>query len=485
MRLLGPLVLIVALAACAPATPSDRVDWSADFEQFLDHVAAVYANLEWAVDERAIGVHALAEESRTRLATARSQRAARKIVEDFVRAFDDPHFYVRKGDESNHGGGESPGPGLDPQIGAGGALAAMGFKGRDLDFRIDFETFPGFERIRPSAENPFPWAEFDAGDQRVGLVRIAHFGEDGYPGVAASLWPTFAAELDRPCDAWCQWSFRERVMGALLGYLAEGARTLRGRGVDAMLIDISGNGGGTDWAAVAPRIFAPPLTICPPTGVVRHPHHASRLERRVGHVQSLLDEFEISDASRRTLERARDAVAEQHRQAELPCDRRALFEEADAELECSQLTFAPGCGLVEYLPANALPDVEQRASIFRALGSNFEEAVWDGPLYVVTDRNTASASEQFVALLEANDAAILLGEPTMGAGCGFIDGGVPVYLPHVDVTVRMPDCARYRANGRNEIDGIEPDVAIEWGGGDKARARRIHAALVALAEQQR
>jgi len=478
LRFAAPTSLVLALAACAPATPADRTDWGADFEQLLDHVAAVYANLEWAVGERAIDVHALAEESRSQLANAGSARAARKIVEEFVRAFDDPHFYVRRGDPGNGGEADRGASGLDPAIDVSDALGAMGFKKRDLDFRIDFEALPGFERVRPSPANPFVWAEFDAGDRRIGLVRIAHFGEDGYPSVAAPLWPAFAAELDEPCDGWCQWRFRERVMDRLLAYLGEGARALRDRGVDAMLIDISGNGGGTDWAAVAPRIFAPPLKHCPPIGVVRHPHHVSRLEHRLEHVQSLLEQPQIGEESRRTLERAGDAVAEQLAQARQPCDRRALFDEPDATLQCSQLTFAPGCGVLEYLPADALPEVDQRASIFRALGSDFAAAVWRGPLYVVTDRNTASASEQFVALLEANAAAVLLGEPTLGAGCGFIGGGVPLYMPHLDLTIKMPDCARYRANGRNEIEGIEPDVAIPWDGGDRARARRIHAALV-------
>jgi hypothetical protein len=73
-----------------------------------------------------------------------------------------------------------------------------------------------------------------------------------------------------------------------------------------------------------------------------------------------------------------------------------------------------------------------------------------------------------------------MGEKTYGAGCGFIAGGIPIYLPHIDVTVRMPDCARYRANGRNELEGIEPQVQIDMDGNNREKARRVHDALAGL-----
>ena len=142
-------------------------------------------------------------------------------------------------------------------------LARMGFDRRNLDFFVDFESLDGFERVRPSKENPFAWGVLTLGDgRRVGVVRIAHFGEDGYPEVAALLWPAFAEGRDGHCDGWCQWDFWNEVADDLLRHLAEGTRHLVERGIDALLVDIARNGGGTDWAAVAPRIFTPPLQRC-------------------------------------------------------------------------------------------------------------------------------------------------------------------------------------------------------------------------------
>jgi C-terminal processing protease CtpA/Prc len=65
-------------------------------------------------------------------------------------------------------------------------------------------------------------------------------------------------------------------------------------------------------------------------------------------------------------------------------------------------------------------------------------------------------------MLRDNGAATVIGERTNGAGCGYTDGGLPIELPNSGLVVWMPDCARYRIDGRNEIEGIDPDVALAW-----------------------
>jgi hypothetical protein len=67
----------------------------------------------------------------------------------------------------------------------------------------------------------------------------------------------------------------------------------------------------------------------------------------------------------------------------------------------------------------------------------------------------------------------------MGIGCGYTNGGVVLELPHTGLTVRAPDCIRYRRDGRNEADGVAPDVPVPWQSGDdgRARAAKVLAAL--------
>lgn len=69
---------------------------------------------------------------------------------------------------------------------------------------------------------------------------------------------------------------------------------------------------------------------------------------------------------------------------------------------------------------------------------------------------------------------VVLGAPTFGAGCGYADGGIATVLARSQGRVRMPDCVRYRSNGTNGVEGIEPDVPVYWRRNDTPaqRARR-------------
>ena len=85
---------------------------------------------------------------------------------------------------------------------------------------------------------------------------------------------------------------------------------------------------------------------------------------------------------------------------------------------------------------------------------------WPGRIFILTDHGTASASEDLVAWLQQNKAATVLGERTLGAGCGYVDGGGRTKMSVAPFDVVMPNCARFLADGTNEIEGIAPDVAI-------------------------
>ena len=71
-------------------------------------------------------------------------------------------------------------------------------------------------------------------------------------------------------------------------------------------------------------------------------------------------------------------------------------------------------------------------------------------------------------------AALLLGEPADG-GCGHTLNGPPVKLKYSGAIFEMPDCARFRADGSNEITGVEPDILVGFTGteGPHARAQRF------------
>ena len=90
---------------------------------------------------------------------------------------------------------------------------------------------------------------------------------------------------------------------------------------------------------------------------------------------------------------------------------------------------------------------------------------------MLVDRYSASASEYFVAMLKDNKAATIIGETTLGAGCGHTNGGVWATLKNSGGKLSLPDCARFRADGTNEITGIIPDILVPWSPSDSAYQR--------------
>jgi hypothetical protein len=64
-----------------------------------------------------------------------------------------------------------------------------------------------------------------------------------------------------------------------------------------------------------------------------------------------------------------------------------------------------------------------------------------------------------------------VGAPTGGDGCGFMGGEQPKTLAHSRMRLRMPDCLRLRADGRDEVAGVAPDLPVLATEGEDARQR--------------
>lgn len=77
-------------------------------------------------------------------------------------------------------------------------------------------------------------------------------------------------------------------------------------------------------------------------------------------------------------------------------------------------------------------------------------------MYNLNTQNPIQLTQLFV--LDHEKTAI--GERTYGAGCGYLNGGIRFQLPNTGLDVRVPDCVRVRANGENEVVGIEPNIKI-------------------------
>src|SRR5687767_4612186 len=74
----------------------DRDAWLEDYTALKDHLGTAYANLDWMRERRGVDTRALDRRTEAALRAAHTDRQARKALEAFVRAFDDPHLRLER-----------------------------------------------------------------------------------------------------------------------------------------------------------------------------------------------------------------------------------------------------------------------------------------------------------------------------------------------------------------------------------------------------
>jgi hypothetical protein len=257
-------------------------------------------------------------------------------------------------------------------------------------------------------------------------------------------------------------------------------RALRDAGATALVVDLTGNGGGTEWVDPLARQVTRRTLEAARIGFPRHPHWTRALEQEVRAVDSLLAAPGTDPALRPLLDASRARLDSLRAETGRPCDRSRLWTEGPSAVACRQLvsggTYTSGALPSLDAAGRAIPGA---AALFWPALHTYEEGAWDGPLALLVDGGSASASEQFVAMLRDAGAATVVGARTLGAGCGMTNGGIPLTLPNSGLVVRMPDCARLRRDGANEVAGIAADVEAGWADEDdeSRRAAKAEAAV--------
>ncbi|MCF7977374.1 MAG: carboxy terminal-processing peptidase [Chromatiaceae bacterium] len=93
--------------------------------------------------------------------------------------------------------------------------------------------------------------------------------------------------------------------------------------------------------------------------------------------------------------------------------------------------------------------------------------VYTGPLAVLVDRNSASASEIFAGAIQDYGRGIIIGEPTFGKGTVQTLIDLDRYVPGDDTQLgrlRLTMAEFYRiSGGSTQLKGVEPDIRFELG----------------------
>lgn len=466
----------------ASARPYDSRPWLADLATLEAGAGAAFANLEWHV---AHGVDPVALHRRTDslIRHAGSDRAARHALQAFAAEFHDGHFAVvrpmprwARAFRDRWRGRTSTAP--TASLSGEQACAAMGYVDEAADASL-LARAAGYHRLEAGAFEAGMLTA--AGQPSIGVVRIGTLDVERFRGACATAWPRVRDSLAHPtCGDTCRFAMRVATGNVLLGELRHAIRAVSSAGATGVVVDLTGNGGGTEWVDPAARQFSARPLQGQPSGFVRHEHWRGALEAEAQAIDSALAEPATDDALRPSLAIARAVLDSALLDVASPCDRAALWQEGLPAVACRQLVTGRRftTGAVPFLEA-AHRHRRGAELLFWPSLYGFEEGAWRGPLALLVDGGTASAAEQFVALLRDAGAAVVAGERTFGAGCGMTNGGIPLTLPHSGLEVRMPDCARFRTNGTNEVAGITPDVPAGWREGDDeaARAEKARAAV--------
>lgn len=459
--------IIVALFACFQLSSAGETygqtiktnAWLEDFAQLKREMSDHYANLEWAIEHRDLDLKQLSERTETRLRQARTDPQAQAAIESFLSEFGDGHLEI----EWARNGGDTPAqhvgsrPAKQPSL-----CERLGYQSQDVNPRLVFSRLKDFREVKTEDSRYFPVGVLSLpGGENVGVIRIHLFSEYMFPDLCEKAASEAGLSSESPCDDECDDRIERTAANLLTAAFARQITTLKRSKIGVLMVDITGNGGGTNWVEPAARTLTAKPLRSPRQAFIRHQHWTRQLRARLATVEA--DARQASPPHRDVLLRAAETLRQAMQETQHPCARESVWE--NQKPGCSLLVTAPQLypqSVLPYAKPGSLPHTPASRYIFYPSRYAYSEGLYTGQLLVLVDRGTASSAEYFTAMLRDNRAATVIGEPTVGAGCGYTNRGIPTVLRTSGARVKIPDCVRVRADGSNEVAGITPDVLIPW-----------------------
>jgi hypothetical protein len=450
--------------------------WLEDFAQLKREMSAQYANLDWAIEFRGLDLKQLSEQTESRLLQARSEADAKKIIESFLDAFGDGHLSIQWAENKNNNSSsaENAQPNSPMPL-----CQRLDYQSHNQATRIAFTRLNSFREINTEDSKYFSIGVLRAAAERyVGVIRIGIFSEYAFPDLCEQAVAEMKLTNDSPCNDECEDRIERRAANLLTAALARQIEVLKRNKISVLLVDITGNGGGTNWTEPAARTLSTKPLRSPRQQFVRHEHWTQQLKRRLETIEA--DARQSSTPNRELLRQGANILQKAIIESQKSCDRSGVWE--NLKPDCSIVAGTPLLypqSVFPYAKPGSLPDKPSSRFLFYPSRYAYREGVYGGQLVVLADRGTWSSAEYFAAMLRDNDAATIIGEPTGGAGCGYTNGGIRTFLKNSGARVKIPDCVRLRADGTNEVAGITPDVLIPWRSNDSRyqRVKRVFDAL--------
>ena len=446
-------LLLSASILSAPAGQAQSVPerwnpqpWIDDLHQIRRTLETKYANLDWLTSVRQVSLDALFDDAQSRIAAASDDAQARSVFERLLRKIDDGHVALDwpSGHISPTEKASSPTTPSIPDF-----CHALGYAGKPGS--VDVVTgLPSYRRLDNDPTLPIGLAT--VAGIRVGLIRIEVFMPRFTPSLCIDAVQELKISPAATCSDSCQDAIEQSAYARMTAILEEHLRRLQAEGASVLLVDITNNGGGSEWAEAVARILSRKQLVSESMEFVRGAHWAKHWESVARELQNAEKTANPEDKPKLTKWAAQASAAKEAAQQSCPL-----------QSSCPWLGRAGfSTGLVGAASATSFLGKSWGPTVFSPAQYSYHDGVWTGPVIVLTDQGTGSAAEEFAAVLQDNHVAFILGERTVGAGCGHTDGGTPTLLDHTRAVLEVPDCARIRADGTNEVSGVIPDYLIPW-----------------------
>src|SRR5690606_29663866 len=139
---------------------------------------------------------------------------------------------------------------------------------------------------------------------------------------------------------------------------------------------------------------------------VRHPHHVQQLEGSRAALAREAEREDLRPAQRALVERGLARLDSALASARAPCDRSGIWTGPLPDgCEVLYSPAIPNTGVAGWAPDSVLAGLESADELYWPASYRHEPGTWDGPLVVLVDGGTASASEGCAAQLRDAGAA--------------------------------------------------------------------------------
>ncbi|MEI9931315.1 MAG: hypothetical protein WDM89_12430 [Rhizomicrobium sp.] len=199
-----------------------------------------------------------------------------------------------------------------------------------------------------------------------------------------------AFQTDKPCDDACHQRVDDETGKELNDAFIAQLETLKAATPDMLLVDITRNGGGSEWAEAVARMLTPKRLKSERLMFVRGEHW-------VKHFTEMEDDLHKAAKTAPPADRvqllawANDA----HRKKEIaamPCDSAPLWE--GKHPACSWLGEGfSTTGFLSSADPETLRGKSWASDAFTPMEFSYREGIWRGPLIVAVDSDTGSAAE--------------------------------------------------------------------------------------------